>query len=144
MRNVISGATVLALIPMLALAETTIVDVTKLPGKQVYGAATITPLALSEAGSPTVVLLTVEAGKEVPAHATEAGLRLITVVSGNLYWGDGDTIDASRETVYPPGTFMMLPSGVPHWLAAREGTVVLQLVVLDGETPVPAITEQMK
>lgn len=144
MRNAIFGAAVLALAPLLVLAETTIVDVTKLPGKQVYGAATITPLALTEAGTPSVVLLTVKAGKEVPAHAAEAGLRLITVVSGTLYWGDGDTIDPAKEIAYPAGTFMMLPSGVPHWLAARDGDVVLQLVVLDGETPAPAIVEQMK
>lgn len=144
MKIAIYAAIVLAATPMLAMAETTIVDLTTLPGKPVYGAATITPLALTQAGSPSVVLLSVQAGKEVPAHATEAGLRLITVISGNLYWGDGDTIDPAKETVYPPGTFMMLPSGVPHWLAAREGDVVLQLVVLDGETPVPAIVEQMK
>ncbi|MBV1896939.1 MAG: cupin domain-containing protein [Rhodobacteraceae bacterium] len=144
MKTTVFSAAVLAVFPILAMAGTTNVDVSKLPGKPVHDTATVTPLALSQNGSPSVILLSVAAGKEVPAHATEAGLRLITVVSGNLYWGDGDKIDPANETVYPAGSFLMLPSGVPHWLAARDGDLVLQLVVLDGETPVPAIAEQMK
>lgn len=42
------------------------------------------------------------------------------------------------------GTVLMLPAQTPHWLAARNGDLVLQLVVLDDEVPVPAIVEAMQ
>lgn len=127
-----------------ALAEAVSIDPATLPGKTVYDdAATLTPLALTPAGSPAAVLLDVAAGQVVPPHATESGLRLLTVVSGDMSWGDGDTVDPAAEQVYPAGSFLILPPGEMHWLAARGDAVRLQLVVLDDETPVPAIAEQM-
>lgn len=126
------------------LAETVSIDPATLPGKTVYDAATLTPLALSSGGNPAVVLLDVAAGQVVPPHATESGLRLLTVVSGDMSWGDGDTVDPAAEQVYPAGSFLLLPPGEMHWLAARTDAVRLQLVVLDDETPVPAIAELLK
>lgn len=121
-----------------ALAETVAVDPATLPAKTVYDAATLTPLVLSAAGEPAVVLLDVAAGQVVPPHATESGLRLLTVISGDMSWGDGDTVDPAAEQIYPAGSFLLLPPGEMHWLAARSDAVRLQLVVLDDETPVPA------
>lgn len=126
------------------LAETVSFDPATLPGQTVYDAATLTPLALSAGGSPAVVLLDVAAGQLVPPHATETGLRLLTVISGDMSWGDGDTVDPAAERIYPAGSFLLLPPGEMHWLAARGDAVRLQLVVLDDETPVPAIADLLK
>lgn len=95
------SAVALTLLPAVATAETVKLDLDAVPGKTVHEVATLKPLALSAEGTPLAVLLEVPAGKEVPAHATKAGLRMLTVVDGTLYWGDGDKIDASAETVYP-------------------------------------------
>lgn len=143
MRKLISVLAAVAL-PTMALAETTLVDTSKLPAKQVYEVAELTPLALSQSGTPAVVLLDLDAGDVVPPHATESGLRLLTVVSGEMSWGDGSAVDESREKTYPPGSFLIIPAGLDHWLAARSGDVRVQLVVLDDEMPVPGIQEQMK
>lgn len=132
------------LAPNLALSETTVVPTAELPHQMAYDVAKLTPLALSAEGTPAVIQLSVANGVEVPPHATESGFRLITVISGDLYWGDGETADAASETVYGPGSVLMLPAGAPHWLAARNGDLVLQLVVLDDEVPVPAIMEVMQ
>ncbi len=126
------------------LAETVSFDPATLPGKTVYNAATLTPLALSAGGSPAVVLLDVPAGQVVPPHATDSGLRLLTVISGDMSWGDGDTVDPAAEQVYPAGSFLLLPPGEMHWLAARGDAVRLQLVVIDDETPVPAIADLLE
>ena len=61
-----------------------------------------------------------------------------------MSWGDGETIDRAAERTYAPGSVLMLPSGLPHWLAARDGDILLQLVLLDDESPVAAVAEQMR
>ena len=133
-----------AALPAPAIADTTFVDTSTLPVRQVYDVAELTPLAVSPSGSPAVVLLDLDAGDVVPPHATKSGLRLLTVLSGEMSWGDGSVIDQGLETVHPAGSFLIVPAGLDHWLAARGGDVRLQLVVLDDETPVPAVLEQMR
>lgn len=139
-------ATLLALslaLPAAVQAETQAVDPSGLAGQTVYEVATLTPLALTSAGSPAVVLLDVAAGDVVPPHAAPSGLRLITVIAGDLSWGDGDTVDPAQEVLYPAGSILLLPAGQMHWLAARDADLRLQLVVLDDETPVPALAQAL-
>ncbi|HBP53880.1 MAG TPA: hypothetical protein DD643_05865 [Synechococcus sp. UBA8638] len=125
----------LALIGMVPPApsaeQTSLLDTDSLPRKKVYGVAYLTPLAVSEAGTPVVALLDLRVGDVVPPHATASGLRLLTVLKGNLSWGDGKTVDQARETVYPAGSILTLPAGVYHWAAARSEDVCIQLVILD-------------
>lgn len=137
-------AAVLALAPVASAAETTKLTLDGLPGKTVYEVATLTPLALNGEGKPLVITLHVEQGKTVPPHATEAGLRLLTVLDGTLYWGDGDTADASAETAYPMGTMLVIKPGENHWLSARDGDVRLQLVVVGEDALTPLMQEQLK
>lgn len=125
-------------------AGTVAIDLGALPSRTVYGTAELTVLARDADQAPSVVLLAVEAGREVPPHATEEGLRLLTVLEGTLFWGDGDTVDPAAETVYPAGSILMVPAGVEHWLAARDGDLLLQLVTLDANAPAPAVREQMR
>lgn len=134
----------LALAPSLAPAETTLLDLGVLPGKTVHDAATMTPLALTEAGTPMVVTLHLEAGQEVPPHATQSGLRLLSVLSGTLHWGDGDAIDPAAERVFAPGSILVVKPGEMHWLAARSGDLRLQLVVMSEDAPTPAVKEQLQ
>lgn len=140
----LAAALVVAL-PLAAQAEqTSLIDTASLPKKQVYGAADLTPLAVSAKGAPVVVLLEVKAGVVVPPHAAKSGLRLLTVLKGEMSWGDGSVVDRAKESIYPSGTILTVPAGVDHWLAARSGDLRLQVVVLDDETPVPAVRKQMR
>lgn len=134
----------LAALPVLAQADSTPIDLGGLPSKTVHEVATLTPLALTEGGAPSMLLLDIPAGAVVPPHATSSGLRLLTVLSGEMSWGNGDTVDATAETVYQPGDMLSVPAGAMHWVAARGGPVRLQLVLMQGEAPVPAIQTQMK
>lgn len=140
-----SVASVLALsLTLPANADTVIVDPSALETRTVHETGHLIPLALSATGSPAVVLLDVAAGDVVPPHATESGLRLSTVVSGTLYWGDGDTVDPASEAAFASGSFLLLPAGQMHWIAARDGALRLQLVVLDDEVPVPALANMTR
>lgn len=138
-------AAIISVMPVVANAEqTTLIDVAALPSKTVWDAAQLTPLALTSAGAPAVILLDLADGEVVPPHSADGGLRLLTVIAGDMSWGDGDTVDEAKESVYPAGSVLTLPAGLDHWLAARNGDVRLQLILLDDETPARGIAKQMK
>lgn len=56
----------------------------------------------------------------MPPHATESGLRLLTVISSTMSWGDGSEVDETKETVCPPGSVLTIPAKLDHWLAAQQ------------------------
>ena len=138
--SVLSAAT---LMTTWAAAESIELDIDALPSRTMHETAQATPLAVTDEGAPAVLLLRVPAGREVPPHAAGSGLRLLTVIEGPLSWGNGDTIDRAAETLHLPGSVLMVPAGSPHWLAARDGDVLLQMVLLNAASPVPAAAEQM-
>ena len=73
--------------PVVAFAGTKLIDTAKLPSTEACGVAKLTPLALSPSGTPAVVLLDLEAGDVVPPHASKTGLRPLTVIFGDISWG---------------------------------------------------------
>ncbi|MBK0329519.1 hypothetical protein I5535_19800 [Rhodobacteraceae bacterium F11138] len=135
---------ILATIPSLTMADTSLIDTSILPSVSVYEVAELTPLAVTTENTPAVVLLSLDAGDVVPPHATEGSLRLLTVLSGDMSWGDGSTIDETQERIFGPGSVLTVPAGLGHWLAARSGPVQIQLILLDDEKPVPGVQEQMQ
>lgn len=48
----------------------------------------------------------------------------LTVLQGTLLWGVGETIDRSKATALPPGSFVTVPKGVAHWAIAKGVTIV--------------------
>ena len=66
------------------------------------------------------------AGSSVPAH-THSHDELVTVIEGTWYLGEGITFDRSKLRVYPAGSFIVIPAGVPHFVAANDGAVIVQL-----------------
>ena len=137
-------ATSLLAAPLLAQADTTVIDLGALPSKQVHEVATLTPLAITDGGKPSVALLDLADGEIVPPHATQQGIRLLTVLKGELFWGDGDEIDPAKEITYPAGSVLTVSAGDSHWLAARAGDLRLQMVLLHAEKPTPDVQAQMR
>lgn len=138
------AALALCALPTAATAEADLIDVDALDKRIVFEVAELTPLALSADGTPAVVLLDVAAGDVVPPHAAIGALRILTVLSGELSWGDGSTVDEGKERIFTAGSVVTVPPYIDHWVAARSGPVRLQLVVLDDEAPVAGIQEQMQ
>lgn len=134
----------LLVLPAMATAETKLINTDTLPSRTVYDVAELTPLALTAEGAPAMLLLSLDTGDVVPPHATQSGLRLLTVVSGEMSWGDGDAVNEGAERRFGPGSVLAVRAGDMHWVAARSGPVQIQLVLLDDETPVPGIQEQMQ
>lgn len=65
-------------------------------------------------------------GGRVPAH-THPQDELVTVMEGTWYLGEGEKYDPARLKGYPAGSFIVIPHGVPHFVAATDGPVIVQL-----------------
>ena len=64
--------------------------------------------------------------RRVLAH-THPHDELVTVISGTWYLGAGVRFDAAKLKAYPAGSFIMIPAGVPHFVATKEGPVIVQV-----------------
>jgi quercetin dioxygenase-like cupin family protein len=51
----------------------------------------------------------------------------VTVIEGTWYLGEGKRFDPAKLKGYPAGSFIVIPAGVPHFVAAQEGAVTVQL-----------------
>lgn len=67
------------------------------------------------------------AGGKVLPH-THPDTRYDTVLSGELYFGFGETFDASKAKLYPAGAQITVPANVPHYAWAQSDEAVLQEV----------------
>ena len=65
-------------------------------------------------------------GIRVLAH-THPHDELVTVVEGTWYLGEGQRFDSTKLKNYPAGSFIVIPAGVPHFVAAKDGAVTIQV-----------------
>jgi quercetin dioxygenase-like cupin family protein len=65
-------------------------------------------------------------GRRVLAH-THPRDEIVTVIRGTWYLGAGERFDPAKLKGYPAGSFIVIPAGVPHFVATREGPVIVQL-----------------
>ena len=68
----------------------------------------------------------IPAATRVLAH-THPQDELVTVIEGTWYVGEGEKFDAAKLKAYPRGSFIVIPAGTPHFVAANDGAVVVQL-----------------
>jgi quercetin dioxygenase-like cupin family protein len=80
----------------------------------------------SSASGPWVDRVKIPAGGRVLAH-THPQDELVTVIEGIWYLGEGERFDPARLKSYPAGSFIVIPAGVPHFVAAKDGVVIVQL-----------------
>jgi len=65
--------------------------------------------------------------------------RIVTVLSGTVYFGYGERFDETRMRALPAGSVWTEPARQPHFAWAKEGEVVVQVIGIgpSGTTPVP-------
>ena len=80
----------------------------------------------SSQGGAWVDRVKIPAGGRVLAH-THPRDELVTVIEGTWYLGEGERFDPARLKGYPAGSFIVIPAGVAHFVAAKEGAVIVQL-----------------
>src|SRR6266850_909716 len=80
----------------------------------------------SSRGGAWIDRVKIPAGARALAH-THPQDELVTVIEGTWYLGAGERFDANKLKGYPAGSFIVIPAGVPHFVAAKEGAVIVQL-----------------
>ena len=80
----------------------------------------------SSEGGTWIDRVKIPSGARVLAH-THPQDELVTVIEGTWYLGEGAKFDPAKLKAYPAGSFIVIPAGVSHFVAAKEGAVVVQL-----------------
>jgi uncharacterized RmlC-like cupin family protein len=80
----------------------------------------------SSKGGPWIDRVKIPAGKHVAAH-THPQDELVTVIDGTWYVGMGDKYDPAKLKGYPAGSFVLIPAGLPHFVAATKRAVIVQV-----------------
>ena len=80
----------------------------------------------SSQGGVWIDRVKIPAGGRVLAH-THPHDELVTVIEGTWFLGEGERFDPSRLKGYAAGSFIVIPAGSPHFVAAKEGAVIVQL-----------------
>lgn len=78
-----------------------------------------------EAGkaAPFTYRVRLPAGFRFQPH-THAGDEHVTVLQGAWSLGIGGTFDRSRLRAFPAGSFVVVPAGTPHFVAAEGDTII--------------------
>ena len=79
----------------------------------------------SSQGGGWIDRIKIPGGSRVLAH-THPDDEVVTVIEGTWYLGLGEKFDEVKLTAYPAGSFIVIPAHVPHFLATREGPVIVQ------------------
>ena len=80
----------------------------------------------SSQGGAWIDRVRIPGGARVLAH-THAQDELVTVIEGTWYLGEGVKFDAAKLRGYARGSFIVIPAGVPHFVAAEKDAVVVQV-----------------
>jgi quercetin dioxygenase-like cupin family protein len=80
----------------------------------------------SSEGGTWIDRVKIPGGAHVLAHRHPQD-EIVTVIEGTWYLGEGAKFDSAKLRGYPAGSFIVIPAGIPHFVAAKEGTVVVQL-----------------
>jgi quercetin dioxygenase-like cupin family protein len=66
----------------------------------------------------------IPAGTRLVPHSHPNSMRMVTVLSGTLYFAFGEKFDESKLTALPPGTFFTEPKDLPHYSMAKEDVIL--------------------
>jgi quercetin dioxygenase-like cupin family protein len=64
-------------------------------------------------------------GGRIAPH-THPDARILTVVSGEVFYGFGASVDMTKAKLYRAGDVFTVPANAPHWAEATTSDVVYQ------------------
>ena len=79
----------------------------------------------SSKGGDWIDRVKIPGGSRVLAH-THPDEEIVTVIEGTWYLGLGAKFDETKLKAYPAGSFIVIPANMPHFLATKEGPVIVQ------------------
>lgn len=76
-----------------------------------------------------IVRMKIAADTKLMPH-THPDVRNTTVLSGNMYFGFGESFDPEKMKTYPAGAIIAIPANTPHYVWAKDGELIVQDVGL--------------
>lgn len=130
------GATLLTLASVSAWSAEEVAppDMSYKPGDVQY---TVNPASASQSavlfGDPTktglfILRVRIPANAKLPVHTHPDKVRIVSIISGTLYFGYGDKFDDSKLIAYPAGSLFKEPVGAPHFSWAKDGEVICDVI----------------
>jgi quercetin dioxygenase-like cupin family protein len=89
------------------------------------GAEAATVAGAQNAAGLYTVRVHIRQGGSIAPH-THPDARILTVVSGEVYYGFGSTVDLASAQLYKTGAVFTVPANAPHWAQATTSDVVYQ------------------
>jgi quercetin dioxygenase-like cupin family protein len=80
----------------------------------------------SSKGGEWIDRVRIPGGSKVLPH-THPHDEIVTVIEGIWYLGIGEKFDETKLQAYSAGSFILIPADVPHFLATKEGPVIVQV-----------------
>jgi uncharacterized RmlC-like cupin family protein len=80
----------------------------------------------SSKGGDWIDRVRIPGGSTVLPH-THPHDEIVTVIEGIWYLGIGEKFDETKLEPYSAGSFILIPAGVAHFLATKEGPVIVQV-----------------
>lgn len=77
----------------------------------------------AKAGSQYTVRLKLDDGTKIAPHM-HGDIENVTVLSGTLMVGVGNSVDPASMLALTPGSYASIPAGTPHYAMAKGETVV--------------------
>lgn len=93
-------------------------------GSAVQAEAATMAGAQNAAGLYTIRVHVAKGGLIAPHTHPDA--RILTVVSGEVYYGFGTAVDLANAKLYSAGAVFTVPANAPHWAEAATSDVVYQ------------------
>jgi quercetin dioxygenase-like cupin family protein len=95
------------------------------PMSSAVGAEAATIIRGEGAAGLYTIRVKVARGGSIAPH-THPDTRILTVVSGEVYYGFGDKVDMANAKLYAAGAVFVAPANAPHWAEATTSDVVYQ------------------
>lgn len=92
---------------------------------QIPGLSAAWAIGTEKGPGPYLLLVQLKKGAKIPPHY-HPDPRIMTVSSGKLAVGFGDSINESTMIVVSSGDSFLVPANVPHYSQARDGDVEYQ------------------
>ncbi|MES2264856.1 MAG: cupin domain-containing protein [Pseudomonadota bacterium] len=81
-----------------------------------------------------VLRVRIPANTRLPVHTHPDQVRIVSILSGTLYFGYGEKFEESKLIAYGPGSFYKEPIGAAHYSWTKEGEVICDVIGVGPST----------
>ena len=115
-------AAIAALVAVPAGAQQVTPDQLKFQRNPATGSEVAVVLGDPKQAGPVVSRVKYPPGLKAMPHSHPNDVQ-VTVLSGTLFFAEGETFDESKLKAYPAGSFLLEKANVPHYQMAKEPVV---------------------